>query len=188
MWSHSTKSGYLLNFEMYQGNNPRRNVQYEKEFGKAAAPLVAMLDEIPVEKRNLCYRIYFDNLFTGSNLLTYLKERGYFATDTIRANRIPKSCPLTEKRVFSKKVRETYESVIDGDHGILSARWLDNGIVSIASTCYGIIPIANVKRYCQSQKSHRHPKTTYNFSIQRMYGRHRSDGQKRSAAQDKYTR
>ncbi|KAI4461519.1 transposase is4 [Holotrichia oblita] len=42
MWSLNTKSGYLLNFEMYQGNNPRRNVQYEKEFGKAAAPLVTI--------------------------------------------------------------------------------------------------------------------------------------------------
>lgn len=152
MWCLNTVSGYLVNFEIYQGNSPRRNVEYERFFGKAAAPFVQMLDELPEKKRYLPYQLYFDNLFTGLNLLYYLKQQGYNATGTIRENRLSKNCPLSDKKRFQKNYRGIYESAIERTCGIIVVRWLDNNVVTVASTCHGIFPNTNVRRFSQAEK------------------------------------
>lgn len=152
IWCLNTVSGYLINFEMYQGNSLRKNAEYEKLFGKAAAPLVQMLEDLPKEKQNLPYKLYFDNLFTGLNLLAYFKDRGYNSTGTIRANRIPKNCPLSEKKVMQKNLRGYYESAIERTSGIIIVSWMDNNIVTVASTCHGVFPTSTVKRFSQAQK------------------------------------
>ncbi|KAF2891778.1 hypothetical protein ILUMI_14395 [Ignelater luminosus] len=46
MWCLNTPSGYLVNFDVYQGRNPTGNEDKEKNFGKAAAPLFQMLNKI----------------------------------------------------------------------------------------------------------------------------------------------
>lgn len=43
-----------------------------------------------------------DNLFTEFNVISYLKYLGYSAIGTIRHNRVPKECPLTDNN-FSQK-------------------------------------------------------------------------------------
>jgi hypothetical protein len=86
VWCLNTAYGYLVDFDVYQGKNPLGNSKYEEYFGKAAAPLVQMLDRIPEDKRKYPNKIYFDNLFTGFNLLVHLKERGYLSTGTLRRN------------------------------------------------------------------------------------------------------
>lgn len=101
MWSLNSTEGYMVNFDLYQGKNPRGNEIYETFFGKSASPLVLMLEEL--RHSNLPYNIHVDNLFTGFNLFAYLRYLGYGAVGTIRENRIPKSCPLLNKKSFSKK-------------------------------------------------------------------------------------
>ncbi|KAK9729567.1 Transposase IS4 [Popillia japonica] len=113
MWCLNSPSGYLINLDMYQGKNPRGNENYEKQFGKCIAPLVSMTDEFPEPIKLLLFKFYFDNLFSGFDVLYYLKQKGYQGTGTIRENRIPKSCPLSDKRTFSKNNRRgTFESSI----------------------------------------------------------------------------
>lgn len=34
VWSLCTPAGYLINFEIYQGQNPRSNPKYEERFDK----------------------------------------------------------------------------------------------------------------------------------------------------------
>ncbi|XP_036345677.1 piggyBac transposable element-derived protein 3-like [Rhagoletis pomonella] len=63
---------YLVNFEIYQGKNPRSNVEYEAKFGKCAAPLINMIDDFPDRLKSLPLSFYFDNLFTSYPLLAYL--------------------------------------------------------------------------------------------------------------------
>lgn len=152
VWSLNTNSGYLVNCEVYQGKNSRRPENYEREFGKAAAPLVAMLDDLVVIDKNRPYDLYFDNLFTSFDLLVHLKNRGYRGTGTIRENRISKNCTLTEKKQLQKKERGEYEGVIEKETGVMLVRWLDNSVVTVASTVYGISPITHVKRYSQAQR------------------------------------
>lgn len=103
-WCLTTDFGYLLNFDIYQGKSPNSNTAYEDEYGKAATPLmIIMLDDLPEEKKNLSYSIYFDNLFTGFNLLVDLRERGYGGTGTMRDNRIPKSCPISKNSMSKER-------------------------------------------------------------------------------------
>ncbi|KAJ8938653.1 hypothetical protein NQ314_011392 [Rhamnusium bicolor] len=148
MWCLNTTEGYLVNFDLYQGQNPHGNVQYDTLFGKSASPLVLMLEEIP----HLRYNIYVDNLFTGFNLFSYLGHLGYGAVGTIRENRIPKSCTLLNKKAFSKKRRGEYQHVIEKNSGILLVRWLDNSVVTMASTDAGVSPVGSVKRFSQAEK------------------------------------
>ena len=151
-WCINTKNGYLVNFNIYQGNDPMTNENYQKLFGKAAAPFVTMINELPEQKRNLAYTFYFDNLFTGFTLLKYLKDQGYEACGTIRDNRIPKNCPVQNKKVMQKKPRGTYDSAIERNTGISLVRWSDNNIVTVASTNHGVAPLSSVKRFSRKEK------------------------------------
>ena len=53
-----------------------------------------MLD---VVKELQSYSVFFDNLFTGYELLVHLRELGYQATGTVRENRL-KKFPLMEAK------------------------------------------------------------------------------------------
>jgi len=99
-----------------------------------------MLDDLPDEKKNLSYSIYFDNLFTGFNLLVDLRERGYGGTGTIRDNRIPKSCPISKNSM--SKERGEYKSTISREDGLIVVRWVDNSVVSMSSNCHGTEPVS----------------------------------------------
>ncbi|KAH9378757.1 hypothetical protein HPB48_017569 [Haemaphysalis longicornis] len=77
VWCLNSKNGYLANFEVYQGKQKDRGTspQYKKEFGKASAPLLEMVYELPVDVRDLPYHFYFDNLFTSLQLVRHLKDK-----------------------------------------------------------------------------------------------------------------
>lgn len=145
-------SGFLVNFEVYQGRNPTENADYMERFGKAAAPLVQMIDEIPTKYKHLNYHFYFDNLFTGLNLLQHLKDCGYDGTGTVRENRIPRDCPLICKKQMMKKERGTYDSITCVPPKINIVRWMDNAVVTVASTGHGTLPVSSVQRFSQAQK------------------------------------
>ncbi|KAJ8930307.1 hypothetical protein NQ314_016898 [Rhamnusium bicolor] len=137
---------------LHCADTPEFSRQNEK-FGKCAAPPINMIDEFPLQIKNLPYKFYFDNLFTGLNLLHHLKERGCHGTGTIRENRMPKSCQLPQKSVLEKsKERGEFVSAIDREDGIIIVKWMDNNIVTAGSTCHGISPITQVKRYSQREK------------------------------------
>ncbi|XP_018571101.1 piggyBac transposable element-derived protein 3-like [Anoplophora glabripennis] len=146
--------GYLIDFEIYQGKSVTPDVDIERNFVKAAAPLVKMIEELPNNLKPLQFSFYFDNLFTTFSLLTYLRLKGYGGTGTIRENRLPKSCPLSDKKLLGKKDRGYFENTISETDGILVAKWVDNSVVCIATNQYGIHPVTNVRRYSQKEKKH----------------------------------
>lgn len=151
-WCVNTSSEYLVNFTIYQGCDPRSNEQYQSLFGKAAAPFVTMIDEIPLEKKVLPYSFYFDNLFTSFSLLSYLKSKGFDATGTIRENRIPKNCPLEKKSTLKTQTRGSSKAIIDRQNGVIVIKWIDNNVVNVASTTYGVQPQSVVRRFSQKEK------------------------------------
>lgn len=152
IWCLNTTCGYLVNFEIYQGKNPRAKNDYELYFGKCAAPLVQMLQEVRNIKKSFRYNIFLDNLFTGPNILYALKQNGYGVTGTIRDNRVPKECPLTPKALMNKQDRGSYSTTLEKRSGIQYIRWKDNSVVTVASTSYGVQPIQNVDRFSRSEK------------------------------------
>jgi len=153
VWCLNTKDGYLVNFELYQGESPKSNTVYEQLFGKAASPLLVLIDEIPTEKRQLNYSLYMDNLFSGKNLHSFLKYCGYSAIGTIRENRIQKDYPLQNKKIFAKKERGYFETAMDKNDGLLYVRWMDNAVVTMISTPCGTKEISHFKRYSQQKKT-----------------------------------
>lgn len=146
-WSLCTTSGYLVNFEIYQGKNPRSHSEYEDRFGKCAAPLIAMIDDFPNDVKCLPFSFFFDNLFTSFPLLAYLKLRGYNGTGTIRQNRVPSNCPLDKKDLFKKKGRGYYQSIKMDETDIYLTKWKDNNVVSVASTVFSVNPKSTASRY-----------------------------------------
>jgi len=87
-----------------------------------------------------------DNLFTGLNVFNYLRCMGYSAIGTIRQNRVPKNCPLSDKKQFSKKERGSFETALKKNIGILLVRWIDNAAMTMAFTNVGTENITSVRR------------------------------------------
>lgn len=149
----NAKNGYLENIEVYQGKqkDSGRSTQYERKFGKAAAPLLEMVYELPVEVRDLPYHFHLDNLFTNLHQLRHLKEKNYEATGTARKNRVAKECPIARPDIIKRNTRG-YEDRAVSDDGIIIVRWIDNSLVPIAITVHDIEPMSLADRYSRAQK------------------------------------
>ncbi|KAJ8883030.1 hypothetical protein PR048_014869 [Dryococelus australis] len=104
------------------------------------------------EIRTLPFHFFFDNLFTGLHLLSFLRDKGYGGTGTMRNNRIPKSCQMTSNSILLKKERSHHESAIVKEDGVIVSKLVDNSIVSIGSNCLGVEPQCTVKRYSQEKR------------------------------------
>lgn len=153
VWSLCTTAGYLANFEIYQGKNPRSKTEYEERFGKCVAPLFSMIDDFDDGVRALPFSFYFDNLFTGIPALGHLKFLGYNGTGTIRENRLPKGCPLKEKKKETiKRGRGFMTSKSIEGLDIHITQWVDNSVVRVASTVFGMDPITTALRYSTVEK------------------------------------
>lgn len=153
VWSLCTPSGYMANFEIYQGKNPRSKTIYEERYGKCIAPLFNMIDDFDEHIRALPFSFYFDNLFTGIPALLQLKSLGYNGTGTIRKNRLPNGCPLKEDKKQTAKQGRGFMigKSVDG-FDIHVTKWVDNSVVSMASTVYGISPVTTALRYSSAEK------------------------------------
>lgn len=153
VWSLCTVAGYLVNFEIYQGKNIRSKTEYEDRFGKCIAPLFNMIDDFDDDVRALPFSFYFDNLFTGIPALAHLKSLGYNGTGTIRENRLPKGCPLKEKKKdVVKKGRGFISSKSIEGQDIHVTQWVDNSVVRVASTVFGRHPTTPALRYSAIEK------------------------------------
>lgn len=109
VWFRNTRQGYLVDFDIYQGKSSEEKEDYDKRFGKCAAPLVHMLDRLPQHIKPLPLTFYFDNLFTGINLLKELKSRAYRGTGTTRENRVPKDCSIKPVVSMKKQSRGSFD-------------------------------------------------------------------------------
>ena len=95
----NTVSGYLVNFDFYQGNNPNKITKIKLYFGKCIAPFYEMLNEFPTEKINLLYKFFFFLIIylIIKYFYVFLSANGYNGTGTIRINYLPKNLNLWKK-------------------------------------------------------------------------------------------
>jgi hypothetical protein len=110
---------------------------------------VLRLAETVPEKQN--YKLVFDNYFTGIDLLKELKRRGILSLGTIKANRLQGCVLKTEKELG---YRGAIDSKVSKQGDVCVVRWLDNGVVTLASTLAGVEPQDKVKRWSNSAKEH----------------------------------
>ena len=81
--------------------------------------------------------MYFDNFFTG------LPLQHVGGTGTVRENRL-ENCKMPNSKDMKKKQRGKLPHT--ASNKIVVAKWHDNSIDTIASTCHGVDPITKVDR------------------------------------------
>ena len=97
-------------------------------------------------------KLYFDNYFTTLKLMLLLHEKFQIhATGTIRTNRL-KKCPLESEANLRSQGRGSTDAVVDLNSNITVVRWLDNSIVTLASTYASIEPTTTVRRWSRKEK------------------------------------
>ena len=79
---------------------------------------------------NLHYHAVMDNFFTSPSLLRILKESGFAATGTVRANRTKKA-PLQAVDDMKKQARGISDVVNDKKSNVTLVCWKDNKVVTV---------------------------------------------------------
>ena len=99
-WALCGVSGYCYNFDLYCGKSSSDDNRADLLLGSKV--VLTMLDVVDEPQS---HAVFFDNLFTGYELLVHLRDLGYQATGTIRENRL-KKCPLMETEEIKKRKEE----------------------------------------------------------------------------------
>jgi len=143
VWVRSGVSGYVYDFEFYQGANGERPAA---ELGLCADVVMRLCDGLAGKG----HKVYFDNLFTTIELMKALRTQQIYAVGTLRKNRMmgaSESLPNDK----NMKTRGSM-AVATSDCNITVVKWNDNNFVHTASTYAGIHPVGSVQRWDKSAK------------------------------------
>lgn len=118
-WVRADQSGYVSEFQIYTG----KAESSEKQLG---ARVVKDLTRELVGKN---HHVYFDNFFTGVDLMISLKEDQIFACGTVRKNRtrLPKS------KIPDKQMKQGDSDYRTSNTGISWIKWMDKKAVHVLS-------------------------------------------------------
>lgn len=152
IWTVSGVSGYVYNFEIYQGREAR--VRTQEASNSASQPEYGVIGDTVLQLserfKGYNHKLYFDNLFTTIPVLVKLSNWDIYAVGTIRINRLQganeKLLPLAKL----KEKRGSSSCATSGDN-VTITRWYDNGPVHVASTFAGIEPVGEAKRWSRKE-------------------------------------
>jgi hypothetical protein len=119
-------TGYTIDFNIYTG---RREAASDHGLGHDV--VFKLIDSLKGE--GFC--VYFDNFYTSPQLLNSLKERGFLACGTCRENRRGFPAAMLDSDTWKKQHARGNMRWLRVD-GILYMQWLDNKVVTIASTAH----------------------------------------------------
>ena len=121
-----SKSGYTYNFDVYLGKENNLS-----SFGLAYTVVMNLVTSLV----NQGYHLFFDNFYTGIQLMKDLVARGIRACGTVLVNRKGFPAGLKNVKEWEKKAkRGDVRWERDGD--ILAMQWKDNKTVSFLSTIH----------------------------------------------------
>lgn len=144
--------GMVYDFFPYSGENTFQNVQfsdYENSyFGLGPKVVIVLCKTIPNKPLST---VFFDNFFTTPELIHYLRhEYGILSLGTLRKQHL-RGCDIDDKKL-SKMPRGTFFSQCDKKNKVIIVKWLDNKIVSLASSYAGEEPVQTIQRYSKTEK------------------------------------
>lgn len=139
--------GIAHDFEIYQGKGTGIDPSYA-HLGLDGSVVLRLCEELP-KGRN--FKCFFDNYFTSFTLLRELRMVGIQATGTIRANRLM-GCNLKSEKELRKEGRGAMDTKVTEEGDVVLVRWLDNGIVNIASTQVGCGSVGVASRWSDASK------------------------------------
>ena len=145
LWCIASATGYVYQFDPYGGASQKTN----EKLGLGERVVTDLLKVVQVPENHI---IFFDNFFTSHYLLTLLSEMKFFATGTVRENRVS-SCPLQTTKELAKKSKGSFDYQFDVSNNIFAVRWHDNSVVTVVTNFGTLEPITNVKRYNRKEKS-----------------------------------
>lgn len=149
-WGLCTSDGYLLNLDLYCGKNSKIGDKLVKcALGsRVVLNLLKQFFEMTPPGKIPQFHLYFDNYFTGMDLMVHLQKLGLKSTGTIRENRVK------EKNVIDKKApRGTYIVKHEQNSHINYITLMDSKPVSIVSTAAGVTPLLPSRRYDSQTRS-----------------------------------
>ena len=142
MWCMCEPSGYLIQFEPYQGKT-----DIKSNLGVGGSVVMKLTDILP---KNIPFKIYGDRFFSSLKLIDKLNEKGIGYTGTIKSNRI-ESCPIMLDKDMKKKERGYFDYTTDRNNCTITS-WNDNRIVLMVSTCDSVYPIQQANRWVSKEK------------------------------------
>ncbi|CAK1554360.1 unnamed protein product [Leptosia nina] len=142
-WAMCASTGYMLAFSLYTGKSSEK-----KDFG-VGGDVVLNLITLSKLPPNSGIKLFFDNYFTSLSLMRHLKELGYYATGTLRANRT-ENCPVKDVKQFKKEARGHYDYRVADD--VFVCRWNDNNVVTVA-TNFENLAITSATRWSNEEKA-----------------------------------
>ena len=145
LWCLCSSNGYLFYSLPYAGAQNKKH----SELGLGGDVVMSLLS---VVKQPLNHEIFFDNFFSSFKLFAHLKQKGFFATGTIRDNRTMR-CPLSDTKAIRKANRGAFDAAYDVESKISIVRWNDNAVVTVGSNIYNVEPLSRVKRYNRKEKA-----------------------------------
>ncbi|KAI4470380.1 transposase is4 [Holotrichia oblita] len=142
-WCWNLKSGYLIDFEIYQGAKGQQN-KSKKIFGYGNGITLQFAERLPKTNNIIIpHCLYADNYFTSLSLIDCLATNEIGCVETIRSNRIEK-CSLDD---IKHSQRGHYVISYDTTNQVLLCRWNDNSVVTLTTNYQGVTPINQSTRY-----------------------------------------
>jgi len=112
--SPTSENGYLFQFSLYGGVSTKR-----VEGLPLGSEVVLNLLESAGNPR--FHKVLFDNSFISYNLLMMLREKEFFATGTVRENRIG-NCNLKSVKLLGKEFKRIFDFAFDKNNEICAFR------------------------------------------------------------------
>ena len=154
IWCANLPLGYLFDFTIYEGSTGRKT-DHTTNFGLGAGVVLDIIDGFPVDSDDNLKPMLLsvDNFFNSFQLIDSCSLRNIPIIDTLRASRI-KEVPISSKKDVLKKDREYFEVAHTSNQGTEKAVvvWKDNGVVIMASNCFGSEPIQKAKWWDRKEK------------------------------------
>lgn len=147
----SSKNGLILDFKVYQGKMTTRlppEIDAQLKLGTGGRAVIR-LSETCLPGTNL----YFDRYFTGLALLEALRARGISGTGTVMKNRFP-NINLKPDAELSAEGRGSCDTKIRDDEKVLVLKWVDNKLITLASTRHGAEPFNPARRYSRADRDY----------------------------------
>ena len=128
VWARCGVNGLLFDFEIYTG---KANAHHSA-FGIGGDVVLKLCNTLPTSATN--YKLYFDNYFSSIPLLIQLRQLNLWTVCTIRKNRT-KGCDkfLEKETALKKRGRGSIDWRVEENSNVLVLRWMDSGVVQLAS-------------------------------------------------------
>ena len=139
--------GITYNFFIYSGATEKVD-----GFADCGASGNVVLKLIRVVPRDMSYRLFYDNYFSGLLLQVTLEKQGIHSLSTVRSNRLKGAQLQSDKEM--KKKRGTFQELCSQVHDVelRVVKWYDNKPVHLLTTYASAQPTSEVERWDRSKK------------------------------------